>query len=104
MFSGAYYSIYSEAAELMLGSYLGIINFYGFNKNEDVEEIFLSVQTEILFHAISCLNKLVELGNKKYALEKEFELSAQLFHAVLEKTEKMAMGKVRRKKAEYFNN
>lgn len=86
--SGAYYSIYSEAAELMHGSYFGIINFYGFNKgSEDIELKFLSVQTEILFHAVSCLNSLIEIANQKYSLKKQVELSVTLFEAVLSKTQ-----------------
>lgn len=87
--SGAYYSIYSEAAELMHGSYFGIINFYGFNKAIGIKEKFLSVQTEILFHAISCLNTLIQLGGKKYELKKEAELSNALFSRVLEKTKNL---------------
>lgn len=89
--SGAYYSIYSEAAELMHGSYFGVINLYGLNRsNSDCIELkFLSVQTEILFNAISCLNSLVELGSKKYSLEKELELSTELLNSVLGKTKTM---------------
>ncbi len=89
--NGAYYSIYSEAAELMHGSYFGVVNFYGFNKDssDDIELKFLSAQTEILFHAISCLNALIGLGNKRYSLEKELELSTELFNSVLAKTKAM---------------
>jgi hypothetical protein len=68
--NSAYFAIYSEAAELMHGSYFGIINFYGFNKGSerDLELKFLSIQTEILFHAISCLNSLIEIGNNVYSM------------------------------------
>lgn len=90
---GAYYSIYSEAAELMHGSYYGIINFYGFNKQQDIHEKFLSIQTEILFHAISCLNSLIEFSGKKYSLDRAMELSNELFESVLEKSKEVIESK-----------
>lgn len=89
--SGAFNSMHREAAELMHGSYFGIINFYGFNKGNqnDLEIKLLSIQTEILFYCISCLHKIIELCAKKYSLEREFKLSDELFGSVIEKTRYM---------------